>query len=509
MNIITASEDAVISAYSISSYAEEYDLDDPYLFVAPILDREIPKENDTNDKKGLFTCFYGDKLIPHSFYSLSDRPPEAGKSFKDYYLATFSHLKDDEKWKTFPLSKIRPSYVEYDGRTGESLLEHYEETDLNAYFMGFPGFGRPHGDCGDKRAVKECPICGPHDVLQHCERLLCPVCNGIYRRKQAKEIDLKIRGIWNKYKKAGIVYGNPSNAFQHWILSPPQDIFPNAQDFMRSDDDKTVFDNLNFLYNEAKKLIGKASIRISSEEWRKQYKAFKKDPANNPRPRGSPIQGGELAFHGFRKKHQNGTSCNKAKCSEEHEWEWGYHFHYMGFGYLDVQPFLDAGWVLKHKPVKGNKARNIFATAHYILSHASIIGRSTVEKSNRTVYGYDPGRPIELIRRNELKRSHRSILDFSTKAIKKNLIMHEDESGELKDHKKIDDKCRKCGSYQTIQKTTSEGYPKGDQFPAIRKITTYEYSIRENYLRKLMKILHPPPDSRSSDTPINPAGVLT
>jgi hypothetical protein len=83
--------------------------------------------------------------------------------------------------------------------------------------------------------------------------------------------------------------------------------------------------------------------------------------------------GGVYILHCERKKHSDGSECERGDCHRKHYWVWGPHVHFVGWGYFDnsAQVHSKTGWVYKTIS-DGEKSRNIYETVRYQLSHAGL-----------------------------------------------------------------------------------------------------------------------------------------
>jgi hypothetical protein len=84
-------------------------------------------------------------------------------------------------------------------------------------------------------------------------------------------------------------------------------------------------------------------------------------------------EGGTIIIHGERKKHLDGTECERDKCHKKHVWVWGPHIHYIGYGFLENSDYFHAqtGWIYKRVDDTKDRERDFQSTAFYLLTHSA------------------------------------------------------------------------------------------------------------------------------------------
>lgn len=208
------------------------------------------------------------------------------------------------------------------------------------------GRGEPTNElCGTPRMVVSCSSPDPNHranvarlVFHNCKSLTCPKCYEAGATRGARAIQHRLEGMAGAYRKAGKRLG----AKKHIVLSPPQADWPR---------ERLEADGGRALRRKACQLL----------------KRFAKDGA----------EGGTVVVHGERKKHLDGSECERDGCRRRHTWVWGPHIHYLGYGFLEDSSYFYAqtGWIYKRVDETKDRERSFFATAKYLLTHsASFVG---------------------------------------------------------------------------------------------------------------------------------------
>jgi hypothetical protein len=194
------------------------------------------------------------------------------------------------------------------------------------------GFGTK---CGDIRLVVACPeLHEKHLIHQVCHRLQCPVCFRDAASRAAHRIEERLEGLHGAYEKNGIRLGRP----KHIVFSPPQEDW--AQERLERD--------------------GGKALR------RRLYQLLVKYAKDG-------VYGGATITHGERRKHTDGTECDKKRCRRKHVWVWGPHIHFIGYGFFEnsARFYTETGWTYKRIDDGGGE-RDIFSTAKYLLTHCAL-----------------------------------------------------------------------------------------------------------------------------------------
>jgi hypothetical protein len=208
--------------------------------------------------------------------------------------------------------------------------------------------------CGEIYKAIRCPtLDGEHDLhllTDNCGRLQCPTCYHSAVSRSAHRAAERIDGMSEAWRANGVELGK----LKHIAFSPPQRKWTKA--FVSQDQGKSL-----------------------REEMTRLLRRYFKDGA----------YGGALVFHGERKRHEDGSECHQARCSEEHHWEWSPHFHYVGYGFLSPSSdtfYQETGWIYKN--IHANQERDAYATISYQLSHAGIWLNHDTPKWRQVGTGY-------------------------------------------------------------------------------------------------------------------------
>ena len=416
----------------------------------------------------------GEVLTSHHLQSFSKTLPNNGKTFQDYYFASYEHT---DNWE---LDQFCPSYIEYSGFTGKPSFEHYGKTSLNGIYMGMPGMGNAKASCGQVTHRISCKSCDeePTFVTHHCDRITCPTCAPKVRARQSKEIEERLLDIWEQYRKLGLVKGNPQRYLKHITLSPPQDKFASPQDFLIDKASQHTIYGGKVDYDRIENNASQSAAFRNQDNLTRKAKTILNDAVDREI---SPVSGGVLLFHGFRKNHTDGSSCEDDNCHQEHIWEWSPHFHYIGFGWFEGgdKVFEKTGWILKNIPNKGKRSAS--HTVSYILSHVTVIGHTYVDelpKKDILDYGQLEKEPIELKRKERSRHTYRWIMDFSNYAVALDYKTEIEEP----------DICKSCGHQRYITPVHDLGDDEfleyGDEELHYLKTTARTYRIRLDHLHR-------------------------
>lgn len=175
-----------------------------------------------------------------------------------------------------------------------------------------------------------------------CHRGTCPECYEDYATRAGKSIGQRLEGMAESYQRRGIRLGKP----KHGVFAPPPWKWPR---------ERVEADRGQTLYDQAVKYL----------------KSWMRDG----------FYGGVLVVHGERRKHTDGSECEREDCHRKHIWMWSPHVHWVGYGFFhDHLPDADGiertffdttGWIYHRIEEKKGHERDIPSTARYILTHSA------------------------------------------------------------------------------------------------------------------------------------------
>jgi hypothetical protein len=195
--------------------------------------------------------------------------------------------------------------------------------------------GEPYLSCGQVRAKAWCPDCldYKHDLLDHCDRPECPVCNLTWARRGAMRITER---MWS-YRKILKKHGKRHARLSHVSFSVP------VEESHRD-------------YRELRKEL---------------YKVMKK----------AGVRGAEVTFHPYRFRDCFGNEVPWKRCSLNPEAEspipsvavWSPHWHVICTGWLIPSDEFEArtGWIYK-KHGELYTRDDVFSCAAYLLTHMGL-----------------------------------------------------------------------------------------------------------------------------------------
>lgn len=189
-----------------------------------------------------------------------------------------------------------------------------------------------------------------------CKRLSCEVCGRSRATEQGRRAADRFTGLTRLYRKRGAI-GNAKLKHISWSVDP--ELWPQSE--VEADHGKAIRD---------------------------EFDRARKETVHG-------FNGGLSIFHGWRKKHDDGTPCEEKSvwkdgkrvegCQRHHVWQWGPHFHYLGFGWFDDSPQVQhvTGWTYHIIPDEG--PRDVFSTVQYLLTHAGIWVKESGKQSGQAV----------------------------------------------------------------------------------------------------------------------------
>lgn len=261
--------------------------------------------------------------------------------------------------------------------------------DVN-YFR--TGQGEQSSDyCGTVSRIKQC---SNHDckepkrvVKHHCKKHTCPVCSEFTVNRASARILERAEQQKLRWSEAGF---SDMGKVKHIVLSPPQDEHGNvllghgesrhqwSRDEIIQAKAKPLWDELLAIL---KGIVPKEAIRTieSFDNGHKfQDGQFELDvgrlgdvPKDHIGIFKDGFFAGVVILHLERKKHLDGSECERGKCSAPHKWVWGPHFHFVGYGFImNSEHFYNlTGWM--YKQIVDYRQRSFFATVRYQLSHSA------------------------------------------------------------------------------------------------------------------------------------------
>jgi len=208
-------------------------------------------------------------------------------------------------------------------------------------------------------------VCGALPTLAHhgCMKDTCPACYKPAIDKKARKVEKHLAGRVGLLGELGIQAGKP----KHIVFSPAQD--------RRG----TVY------LGKGRKKRAWTRAELEADGGRHMLRQLEKNLAES-------FQGGfylgTLIPHMERKKHKDGTECEKDGCLREHTWVWGPHVHAVVYGFiLESEAFhAKTGWMYKRIRDKGE--RDIYETVRYQLSHSAHFSRTDSKGRGRFTQAY-------------------------------------------------------------------------------------------------------------------------
>jgi len=199
-----------------------------------------------------------------------------------------------------------------------------------------PGWSQPTNDrCGKIGHFISCPNkCAPPIPIDYsCHNIGCPICYPSAVNQMAKRISNRMTGMYEAYGHDGIRLGT----LKHMVWSPDPDRY--SIDDIKKDRGARLVKDLNVI-------LGKYSR--------------------------DGVYGGTEIIHVKRKRHIDGSECERHHCHKKHVWIDGVHVHYIGYGYFVNSDIVHArtGWVYKN--IQPGRSRDVFDTSYYLLTHGAI-----------------------------------------------------------------------------------------------------------------------------------------
>jgi hypothetical protein len=226
------------------------------------------------------------------------------------------------------------------------VMPGVEKDAIGGFKAVLPGHGEVSSEfrCGKVETFHRCVNgCGKAQPIKYnCHNIHCPVCFRSAVHQMGKRIDKRLSGLCVAYLAAGVKLGKVKHTV--WSVDPLR--YPIE-------------------YFEADR-----GARFL-EEMRGLLKRFAKDGA----------YAGVIILHLWRKKHEDGTECERNHCHRKHIWEYGPHVHFVGHGYFAKSNIVHekTGWVYKN--VQPGKARSVYETVFYLCTHLAVF----VEQAGNTV----------------------------------------------------------------------------------------------------------------------------
>jgi len=415
--------------------------------------------------------------------------------------------RSKDRWNYYHRRGFVP-LTEYDQATGEPMNVIWTKEAMNEAFLEHPGAGEARPMCGQVTHVVQCPEGCQTGIDEngkpvfrqllsyHCDRWTCPTDYRRVIRSQTATVCERFEQVTAEYKKARVFKGSDKH-LNHWAISPPRDIFPDAESFMR---DKEQFpENFAPSKNSYKPQSFKNLDKLKLKAYN-LMKAYAKS-----------FYGGVLVFHAYRRKHEDGSGCESKNCKRDHTWEWGPHFHYIGHGIFPANLIYEkSGWIFQRIKTAPGEDRSFSATFSYVLSHASIMGKRYVVEIDREEEMGIPlamrgQRPVELVRREQCRQNYWWVGAYVSKNIERieepAPITPEEEvykDGELVKWLRKD-LCPHCQKQRWIVR--ADYYPDlddweeaGEPSPAcLLRGTVTTYTVRESAIQCWRDKYRPPP----------------
>lgn len=202
-------------------------------------------------------------------------------------------------------------------------------------------------------------------------KITCPECYESVISGMAEEVEKDMTGKVAVYEAAGIHLGET----KHFEVSPSQE--PSEEKIFLQVGGQTRFDHETGHFARTGSYVKEVSkadiVADGAENLRRSFSAALK----------KMFQGmGDYAFwvnlHLERKKHKDGTRCEKKYCKRKHVWTFGPHFHLVGYGMaVDPQLFGEiSGWHYSQILTNPGQQRSVFDTVRYCLSHCANFERT-------------------------------------------------------------------------------------------------------------------------------------
>lgn len=191
---------------------------------------------------------------------------------------------------------------------------------------------------------KRLPDLGHHN----CGKATCsrPECYEAVIRKQAREGERRLKGFKDLEEFRGVSPGKEKQL----VFSPWQD--KNGTVILGKGRNKQKWTKEQMIADGARQ-YERHLYKIMKEGFQGGYYA------------------GVIVTHMERKKHTDGTECERDGCTRKHVWRWGPHTHFIGYGHMvDSEYFHDrTNWIYRN--VKPGKPRDLYQTILYALSHSA------------------------------------------------------------------------------------------------------------------------------------------
>lgn len=182
--------------------------------------------------------------------------------------------------------------------------------------------------------------------MHRCDNLACKACIESNSARITRRIVRRINHGEAYYKSKGLDLGRA----RHDVLSPPQQEWPESR----------------LLIEGPQGLLARARAILDESCTSDGYL-------------------GAIELHCERKKHEDGSECNKKGCRLPHTWVWGPHVHFQGHGWFQRGDAIHSKTQWVFKGIADKYGRDLPATVFYQLTHSAVF---TKVETGRALKGY-------------------------------------------------------------------------------------------------------------------------